>query len=120
MFGLGDLLSQLNSQLNFDKASAQIPTKDGGLVELFTTKNALGKSPRTLVGYLKRKSDNSPIGAICVFFDLELWASNDSDRLLLEAPTNYFSDPGKLRVWFFSGENSVWSETLTWPGKQKK
>ena len=31
-----------------------------------------------------------------------------------------YSQPGRLRIWLLDDEKPVWSDTITWPGKQAK
>ncbi|MDD4266691.1 MAG: hypothetical protein PHO07_00825 [Pirellulales bacterium] len=46
---------------------------------------------------------------------LEPWAA-DRRTLFLSLPEVNFSDAAKIRVWFLSGGDVVWSEVKQWPG----
>ena len=58
---------------------------------------------------------NSPPEARVAFCLLDAWAVNER-MLHLELPPEYFSQPGKIRVWLLRGKDIVWSETAAWPG----
>lgn len=49
---------------------------------------------------------------------LEPWAA-DERTLFLSLPEDNFTETAKIRVWFLSGDDIVWSETLQWPGLPK-
>jgi len=48
---------------------------------------------------------------------LESWAL-DQRTLYLDLPPKYYSQPGRLRVWMLRGKDTVWMETIRWPGMQ--
>ncbi len=49
---------------------------------------------------------------------LEPWAA-DRRTLFLSLPEVNFTEAARIRVWFFSGADVVWSEVKQWPGLPK-
>ena len=50
-----------------------------------------------------------------VFCLLDSWAI-DKRQLHLDLPQEFFSQPGRIRVWFMREGAVIWAETLDWPG----
>lgn len=50
-----------------------------------------------------------------VFCLLENWAM-DGRTLYLDLPLDRYAKPGKLRLWMLRGKDTVWMETVAWPG----
>ncbi len=49
------------------------------------------------------------------FCMLQNWAV-DGRTLYLDLPSDSFAKPGKLRFWMLRGQDTVWMETVAWPG----
>lgn len=82
--------------------------------EILGDRNQLGKPAATIV-FPERPKDSPDRPARAVFFPLDAWAL-DRTTLRLELPMTYFSQPGRIRVWFYREGNLVWWKTLPWPG----
>ena len=85
----------------------------GELIALRGRENLLGK---TSVYAVPEKA-----GTPVLIYLLERWA--DDQGTLCFAPgdfelTTQFQNPGKLRIWLLSEEQTVWSKTLSWPGRK--
>jgi hypothetical protein len=50
-----------------------------------------------------------------VFCLLDDWAQGDR-TLYLELPPRHYAAPGRLRIWMLRGADTVWMETIAWPG----
>jgi hypothetical protein len=62
------------------------------------------------------EKENPPFhGAWAAFCELENWSIN-SHELMLDLPQDYFSNPGKLYVWFLRGDKILWTKKLDWKG----
>jgi len=81
--------------------------------ELLGSRNLLRKPAVTIAFPPQDAGADRPARA--VFFLLESW-SVDPRTLWLELPAEGFSEPGRLRVWFYRGGDLVWWKTVAWPG----
>jgi len=88
-------------------------TKDKVVYKMIGRRNSLGNQAVHVQVY-KEESDlaESPAAA---YLQLDTWAV-DNEVLSLDLARDEFAQPGKLFVWFFRGDQSVWEEQLHWPG----
>lgn len=106
-----------------DKADATPLKKSleirGRKVEILGDRNLLGAPAATVVfpeiPRTPDMSDAADLAARAVFFPLDSRAVDDR-TLWLELPAEYFSQPGRIRVWFYREGNVFWWKTLAWPG----
>ncbi len=96
--------------------AVKVRDRDG---EILGDRNLLGKPSATVIlPELPRTSETTEatdLAARAVFFPLDSWAV-DRRTLWLELPPAHFSEPGRIRVWFYREGNVVWWKTLAWPG----
>lgn len=84
---------------------------NGELITLRGRENLLGKE----AAYAVQEQTGTPV----VIYLLDRWA--DPQGVLCFAQGDFdltakLQNPGKLRVWLLSEEQTVWSETVSWPG----
>jgi len=91
----------------------------GRKVEILGDRNLLGAPAATVVfpeiPLANDMTDATDRAARAVFFPLDSWAVDDR-TLWLQLPADYFSQPGRIRVWFYREGNVLWWKTLAWPG----
>jgi hypothetical protein len=75
--------------------------------------NSLGK-PAVCVARKTRGHETSS-GAAAVFCLLSHWAGNER-TLHLDLPEQFFSQPGRLHIWFLRKDTVLWQHQLDWPG----
>jgi hypothetical protein len=81
--------------------------------EIRGARNLLGKPAVTVVFPARKVGPDR--AARAVFFPLESW-SLDGHILWLELPPEPFSQPGRIRIWFYRDATILWWKTLAWPG----
>lgn len=86
-------------------------------LEIVGRRNSLG---RQSVYVLHELAATDPVpGTAAVYCLLPAWAINK--RLLyLDLPRDDFAQPGKMHVWFLRQDKVLWSETVDWPGYEKR
>jgi len=87
--------------------------KDGVGFEINGKRNSLGKSAVWADFHLKTAESTAQTRT--ALFWLEPWAA-DGRTLYLDLSPKYYSRPGKLRVWMLRDDDTVWMETIAWPG----
>ncbi len=85
--------------------------------EILGARNLLAKPAVTVVFPARKVGPDRPARA--VFFLLDSWAV-DGQTLWLELPAEQFSQPGRIRIWFYRNDTILWWKTLVWPGSEAK
>ena len=81
--------------------------------EINAKRNSLGVSAAWVDFHWKRPDAKTETrSAFCL---LESWAL-DGRTLYLDLPPRFYDQPGKLRLWMLRGKDTVWLETIPWPG----
>jgi hypothetical protein len=83
--------------------------------EILGARNLLAKPAVTVLFPAREVGLDRPARA--VFFLLDSWAA-DGHTLWLELPAEHFSQPGRIRIWFYRGDTILWWKTLAWPGSE--
>ncbi len=107
-FQCRDRSAQLPLSRKFDKAELKF--------EIIGAKNRLGNGAAYALVPPDPKVEGSVARAAYVLLDS--WAL-DERTLLLELPEQHFSEPGRVRVWFFREGTVLWWKTVLWPGQAK-
>jgi hypothetical protein len=98
------------------RKAIKVRDRDG---EILGDRNLLGKPAATVIlPELPRTTETTEAtdhAARAVFFPLDSWAV-DRRTLWLELPAAHFSEPGRIRVWFYREGNLLWWKTVAWPG----
>ena len=98
------------------KKAIKVRDREG---EILGDRNLLGKPAATVVLPERPRTtdmtDATDRAARAVFFPLDSWAV-DRRTLWLELPAAAFSEPGRIRVWFYREGKVLWWKTLAWPG----
>jgi len=81
--------------------------------DILGSRNLLSKPAVTVV--FPARATGPDRAARAVFFLLESWAL-DGHTLWLELPREQFSQPGRIRIWFYRDGTILWWKTLAWPG----
>jgi len=83
--------------------------------DILGARNLLGKPAVTVVFPAREVGPDR--AARAVFFLLDSW-SVDGHTLWLELPREHFSQPGRIRIWFYRDATILWWKTLAWPGSE--
>ena len=70
-----------------------------------------------VIGCVHQLSDDGGEGVIrrAIFPFAEDWSA-DKRTLYLDLPPEIFTEPGKIRLWFLRGKDTLWSRDIEWPG----
>ena len=112
----GDLLIQINSDLiqwGYEMAKVQLE-RNKIEFEIIGRRNSLGKPSVCIARRIASDDDPTP-GAAAVYCLLDCWSLHKG-LLNLDLPPAYFSQPGKLYVWFLRDGKVLWEEVEDWPG----
>jgi len=89
--------------------------------QVVALKNRLGRAAAQVVFppvVSPSKGDRKDAACRVAYFPLEPW-DVDGETLRLELPAEHFSQPTRVRVWFFRDGDVVWWQTVLWPGIAK-
>jgi hypothetical protein len=64
---------------------------------------------------LTRQVKDPEQGRWAIYPLLDDWGADDR-TLFLSLPASDFTEAARIRIWFLSGDDIVWSETVDWPG----
>lgn len=103
-----------------DEIPVRQPFTDKGIeFEWVGHRNSLGKAAVCVACRTeppqKRSSEDKTMLSRATFCLLNYW-SVERDGLYLDLPADYFSAPGRLRIWLLRDNQIVWSDTIRWPG----
>jgi hypothetical protein len=92
-------------------------TERGTDLEINGRRNSLSR-PAVWIDCHLKTPDLMKTETRSVFCLLDSWAV-DRRTLYLDLPAKYYAQPGKLRVWFLREKDTVWIQTVAWPGMPK-
>lgn len=97
-----------------EKIATSVSRTKGDLAFEFNAKrNSLGVPAVWVDCRLPKPDQKTEIRtAFCL---LENWAM-DGRTLYLDLPLEHYAKPGRLRLWMLRGKDTVWMETVAWPG----
>jgi len=114
----GQLLLDVHSTRDRGERLAFImkTTERGIDLEINGRRNSLSRPAVWIDCHVKTADEKTETRS--VFCLLDSWAV-DRRTLYLDLPAKHYSQPGKLRVWFLREKDTVWMQTVAWPGMPK-
>lgn len=94
-------------------ATSTTRSKAGIKFDIYAKRNSLTNAAVWIHCHLPKAKDTTETRTAFVW--LEDWAL-DGHTLYLDLPSDYYGKPGKLRFWMLRGKDTLWMETVAWPG----
>lgn len=118
-----DLTEEAKRVKSFTTPVLRHPDRSAAEFQVIAQKNHLGRAAGTVV-FPPMKGGKDPKGnalpspepmARAIYFPLAPWAT-DQETLRIELPSEHFAKPGRLRIWFLRDGDTIWWQTVAWPG----